>query len=181
MVPRHLARFHRNIVSCRGRKRNNLDALITKLRHQHLNVFFYFHKAVLAVTHQIHLIYGKHKALDSHQVANSCMALCLNQYALARICQDHAQRGKRSSYRHISRIFFMSRCIGNDKASVLCCKITIRGINGNSLLTLCDQSVQKQRIVDLSPGASNFGIQFQRFFLVCKKELCVVKHMADQR
>ena len=65
-------------------------------------------------------------------------------YSLFCIDKDDCKLCKRSTNCHVSRIFFMSRCICNDKTSFICCKIAIGNINGDALFSLCHQTIQKK-------------------------------------
>jgi len=53
----------------------------------------------------------------------------------------------------------MPRCICHDEASLVCCKISVCNIDGDTLLTLRHQSIQKKRIVNGTAAASYLGIK----------------------
>jgi len=60
----------------------------------------------------------------------------------------------------------MSGCICNNEASVICCKITVCNINGDSLLTFCHQAIQKKRIINGTTSGTYLAVQKKGFFLV---------------
>jgi len=68
----------------------------------------------------------------------------------------------------------MTWCISYDKASVICCEITVCNVDGNTLFTFFHQSVKKQGVVDLTAAASYSGIQLQSFLLICIEQFGVV-------
>ena len=61
----------------------------------------------------------------------------------------------------------MAGSIGYDVAAHFCLKITIGHINGNPLFSFAHKSIQQQRVVNLSAGASHSAVQFQSLTLVC--------------
>ena len=75
----------------------------------------------------------------------------------------------------------MARGVGHDKAAVVGGEVAVGHINGDALLPLCHQAVQKQRVVNGTAGAAHLGIQFQRLFLIGVQQLCIVEDVTDQR
>ena len=104
--------------------------------------------------------------MDTHQSADTCMTPCLDQNPLLRIHKNNGKLSKGSSNRHVPCILLMSGSIRNDKASFIGCKITIRNINGDSLLTFCHQAIQKKRIINGTTSGTYLAVQKKGFFLV---------------
>ena len=167
-IPRHMSGFQGYIISLCGGNRQNLDCLIIMLSRHHLDFFFYFLKSIFIVMNQIHFIDCKHKMFDSHKSTDTGMASCLHQHPLGGIYKNHCQFCKGSTNSHISGVFFMTRCIGNDKRTFLCGKISISHIDGNPLLSFCHQTIQQQRIINGSAAGAHLTVQLQCSFLICK-------------
>ena len=75
----------------------------------------------------------------------------------------------------------MARRVRTDEAAVVRREVAIGDIDRDALLTLCEESVQEQRIVDGAAAAADFRIEQQRFFLIGIDEFCIVQEMADER
>ena len=179
-IPWHMHRTFCNVISFGCRYRDHLRSAVLKLCQQHFYILLDLLKFFLFKIDQIHFVYGKYKMLNSHQGTDSGMASGLCQHTLACIYKNNRQIGKGSSYCHISRIFFMSRCVSHNKRTALCRKITVSNINGNSLLPLRHQPVQQKTVIYFTTSGSHFGIQLKRAFLIRKKQFCIIEHMSDQ-
>ena len=143
-VPVHVFRFFRYVITLCGTDRDNIDILKTKALFQFMDIRLNLTETFLTVIYKIHLVYRKHKMLDSHQRADSRMTSGLHQNALLCIDQNDRKLREGGTYCHISGIFLMSRCVRNNKAALIGCKITVRNIDRDPLFTLCHQTVQKQ-------------------------------------
>ena len=131
-------------------------------------------ETLLTVIDKIHLIYSKYKVTDSHQCTDSGMSSGLYEHSLLCIHKDNGKVCKGCTDCHVSGVLLMSWCICNDKTSLFGGKITVCHINGDTLLTLCHQSIQKKGIVNRTAAASYFRIQFQCFFLICVTQFGIV-------
>ena len=131
-------------------------------------------ETLLTVIDKIHLIYSKYKVTDSHQCTDSCMSSGLYEHALLCIHKDNGKVCKGCTDCHVSCVLLMSRSICHDKASLFGCKVTVCHINSDTLFTLCHQSVQKEGVIDCAAAASYFGIQLQRFLLICVKQFGII-------
>ena len=166
-IPWHVVGFLCDIVTFCCTYRNHNHILKSKSFCQILNIFFDFRKTLLAVIHEIHFIDREYKVFDSHQCTDTAVSSRLHEYTLLGIHKDNGKLRKGSAYCHVSCIFFVSWCVCHDKTSLVCRKIAVSHINGNALLTLCHQSVQKERIVDRASSGTNLAVQYQSFLLVC--------------
>ena len=101
-------------------------------------------ETLLAVIDKIHLIYSKYKITDSHQCTDSGMSSGLYEHALLCIHKDNGKVCKGCTDCHVSCVLLMSRSICHDKASLICCEVTISHIDCDSLLSLCHQSVEEE-------------------------------------
>ena len=143
-IPRHVLRFYSYIVSFCRADRNDHNILKSEAFRKFVDIFYDLIESFFAVTYKVHLVDCKYKMMDSHQGADAAVASCLYQNTLFCIDKDDRKLCKRSTNCHVSCIFFMSRCIRNDEASLVCCKITISNINGDTLFSLCHQTIQKK-------------------------------------
>ena len=179
-VPRHLIGMGGHIVAHGGRYRDGHIVTERKLGRQLFNVLFNGAEAGFAVAHKIHLVHRKNEVPNAHEGADAGMAAGLHQQALTGIYQNDCKVGKGSAHGHVAGILLMARGVGHDKAAVVGGEVAVGHINGDALLPLCHQAVQKQRVVNGTAGAAHLGIQFQRLFLIGVQQLCIVEDMADQ-
>ena len=180
-VPLHPVRRFCDIVSfCRGNRNyySMFDTgFLTEFRDFHTD----FLKDLLVIPDQIHFIYGKYKIPDSHDRTDARMPSGLDQHAFRSVNQYYRQICRRRADCHISRILFVPRCIRNNKASYVSCKIAVGNIYRDALLPLFCQTIQKQRIIDGAASASRFGCKLERALLICIQQLRIVQDMTDQR
>ena len=143
-VPWHVLGFDCDVVSFCRADRNDHNILKSEAFGKFIDIFYDLIESFCAVAYKVHLVDCKYKMMDPHQGADAAVTSCLYQNALFCIDKDDRKLCKRSTNCHISRIFFMSRCICDDEASLVCCKITISNINGDTLFSLCHQTIQKK-------------------------------------
>ena len=166
-VPRNVPRGLCDIVTLCSGYRDDLHILQAQFCGQFLDLLLDLLKPLPVISHQIHFIDGKDEITDSHQITDPCMTAGLHQHALLGVDQDHGQVGKGCTYRHVSGIFLMTRCVGHDETSLVCREITVCHVDGDALFSLCHQSIQKQGVVDRSSAASHFTVKLQGFLLIC--------------
>ena len=179
-IPWHIFGSYSHVVTFCRTDRNDHYILKAKAFGKFIDIFDDLIESFFTVTHKIHLIDRKYKMMDSHQGTDTTVTSCLYQNALFCVDKDDRKLCKRSTNCHISCIFLVSRCICNNEASLVRCKITIGNINGDALFSLCHQTIQKERIVDRTASGSHLTVEDQSFFLVCIKQLGIVKYMSDQ-
>ena len=162
------------VVACRRRYRNNLDAVQLELLCQCLNIRLNLAELLLAVIDQVHLVERKNEVANAHQCTDACVAAGLHKHALRSIDQNDCQIGKRCADRHVSGVLLMSRRVSNDKAAVVCGEVAICDVNRDALLAFCHQTVQQQRIINFAAAAANLAVQLQRLFLIRVQLLGIV-------
>ena len=65
----------------------------------------------------------------------------------------------------------MTRSIRNNKTSLIRCKITVSNINGDTLLTLSHQTIQKKRIINGTTSGTYLAVQKKGFSWSAYKSL----------
>ena len=102
------------------------------------------------------------------------MAARLRQDALRRVDEDDGKVCKRCTAGHVARVLLVARRIRTDEAAIIRREVAVGDIDRDALLTLCEESVQEQRIVDGAAAAADFRVEQQRFFLIGIDEFCIV-------
>ena len=143
-IPWHIFGFDSHIVTLSCTDRNDHNILESETFRKLVNIFHNFIKSLFTVSHKIHFVHCEYKVMNSHQRADTAMASCLYQNPLFCIDQNDCKLCKRSTDSHISCIFFVTRCVCNDKTSFICSKITIRHVDGDTLFSFCHQTVKKK-------------------------------------
>ena len=142
VIPSDVFRFNRYVVTLCCRQRNYLNVFKWQFVFQFFNLSYDFIISIFIILYKVHLIYGKHKVTYTHKLTNSRMTSCLNKHALWRIDKNYSQVRKWRTYRHVSCIFFVSGCIGNDKTSVVGCEIAVCNVNRYTLFSFSHKSVK---------------------------------------
>ena len=83
------------------------------------------------------------------------MAARLRENAFACIDENNSKVGKGRTAGHVARVLLVSRCVGTDKAAVICRKVTVCNIDRYALLAFRHQTIEQQRIVDVAAAAAN--------------------------
>ena len=165
-IPGHIRRLLRYVITLCSTDRNNHNILKPQSLRKLIDILYNLIKTTLTVINKIHFVNSKYKMMDTHQSADTCMTPCLNQNPLLRIHKNNGKLSKGSSNRHVPCILLMSGSIRNDKTSFIGCKITIRNINGDPLLTFCHQAIQKKRIINGTTSGTYLAVQKKGFFLI---------------
>ena len=106
----------------------------------------------------------------------------LHQHALAGVDEHDRQVGRRGAGNHVARVLFVPRRVGDDELAPVGREGAVRHVDGDALLALGGQAVQKQRVVDIAtPRAHLARIGFQRGQLVREQQLRLMQQAADQR
>ena len=106
----------------------------------------------------------------------------LDQQALSRVDQQDRQVGGGRAGRHVARVLFVPRRVGDDEAPVRRVQETIGDVDRNALLALCLQPVhEKGEVHRVACGAVALAVPFQRIQLVGRNRTRVVQQPADQR
>ena len=134
---------------------------------------------VLAVVDQVHLVYRDDEVRDPEQRRDERVASRLRQHALARIDQHDREMCRRRAGRHVARILFVSRRVGDDELAFRRREVAVGDINGDSLLALGPQSVGQQREVNSAARPVDLRV-LDRCELVFVDALRVVEQPADQ-
>ena len=143
-IPWHIFGFDSHIVTFSRADRNDHNILKSETFRKLINVFYNFIKSLFTIIHKIHFVDCKYKVMNSHQRTDTAVASCLYQNTLFCIDQNDCKLCKGSTNCHISCIFFMTRCICNNKASFICSKITISHVDCDTLFSFCHQAVEKK-------------------------------------
>ena len=117
---------------------------------------------------QVHLIHCEYEVLDTHKGTDTGVSSGLYQHALGGVHQDDRQLREGSAHGHVSCILFMTRSVRHDERTVVRGEVAVSHVDGDTLLSLRHEAVQKQRIVDGAAAGADLAVQLQRFFLVCK-------------
>ena len=165
-IPGHIRRLLRYIITLCSTDRNDHNILKPQSFRKLINILYDLIKTALTVINKIHLVNSKDEMMNTHQSADTCMTPCLHQNPLLRIHKNNGKLSKGSSNRHVSCILLMPWSIRNDKTSLICCKITIRNIYSDSLLTFCHQTIQKKRIINGASSGTYLAVQKKGFFLI---------------
>ena len=165
-IPGHIRRLLRYVITLCSTDRNDHNILKTQSLRKLIDILHDLVKTALTVTNKIHLINSKYKMMDTHQSADTRMTSCLHQNTLFCVHKNNGKLGKRSANCHVSCILLMTRSICNNKTSLIRCKITVCNINGDTLLTLSHQTIQKKRIINGTTSGTYLAVQKKGFFLV---------------
>jgi len=107
--------------------------------------------------------------------------LGLRQNALPRIDQDHRKFGIRGAGRHVARVLFMPRGVGDDKSTRSRGEKPVGDINGYPLLALVLEPVQQKREVDAVTGcAKPPRVALQGRAFVVEEQPAIMEQPPDQ-
>ena len=130
--------------------------------------------------HQIHLVHSQHHVLNAQQRYQKRVTAGLRDNSQTGINQNHSQIGRRTARNHIACVLLVSRCVGNDKLTLVGREIAISHINGDALLALGFQSVQQKGIINMITGITHaLAVAFQRIQLVLVYLLAIEQEAAD--
>lgn len=118
-VPWHVCGGFCNIVPTGGGYWNDGLRVKLELCKQNTDLFADLLEFFMGKINQIHFIDCKYKVSDTHECADTCMTACLRENTVTGIHEDHSQICKGSADRHIAGVFFMPRCVCNDKGALV--------------------------------------------------------------
>jgi len=119
---------------------------------------------------------------DAQQVHQVAVAPGLDLQAVARVDQHHGQVGVRGAGDHVTGVLLVTGRVGDDELAPVGGEIAVGNIDGDALLALGLQAVDKQRQVGrLAGGAVLARVALDGGKLVFEHLLCVVQQPADQR
>ena len=182
LVPRRALRLLHHIVAIQCRKRNAVH-IGNAQRSNKLPVLAHnLVEALFRKVHQVHLVDGKHDVLDAQQRHQEGVAACLRDDTRPRIHQDDGKVGGRATGNHVARVLLVPRSVGNDKLTVVGREVAVSHINGDTLLALCLQAIQQQRIVYVVARIAHpLAVALQCVQLVFIQFLAVEQQTAYQR
>ena len=136
----------------------------------------------MRIINQVELVDRQHDAANADERDQIAVASRLRQHTLARVDQDHGHvRGRRPGD-HISGVLLVARGVCDNELALVGRKEAVRHIDGDALLTLRREVVEKQRKVELAiGGAKPFGVGCEGRKLIVVKQLRFVQQTADQR
>ena len=136
----------------------------------------------LAVTGQIHLIYGDDDVFDAEQRDDEAVALGLRLHSIAGINQNDGQVASGGARSHVARVLLVAGRIGDDKLAPRGGKIAVGDINGDALLALGLQAIHQQGQVNVTArGPELHAVSGDGGELIFVNDLGVVQEPADQR
>ena len=117
---------------------------------------------------------------DLQQRGEKAVPLGLGEHAVARVDQDDGQFGRGGAGDHVARVLDVAGRVRDDELAPGRGEVAIGHIDGDALLALGAQPIGQQRQVDIVVAALQAG-PFDRFHLILKDRLGVVKQPANQR
>ena len=103
---------------------------------------------------EVNLVDGENDMTNPEQGTDQRVAPGLNQHAFTGIDQDDGEISPGRAGRHVSRILFMSRRVGNDEGSALRGEEAIGDVDRDALFPLGFEPVDQQREIDLVAGGA---------------------------
>ena len=179
-IPGHVRRLLCDVVALRCGHRNDLHIAEVKFICQHMDLFGDLVEALLAVIGEVHFVDSEYKIVNPHQRADSRVTARLHQNSLCGVNQDDRKIRKGGTDSHVPCILLMSRRVRNDKGTFICGEIAVCHVDGNSLLPLCHQAVQKKGVIDVASRGSDLGVQEKSLLLIRVQKLRVIENMSDQ-
>ena len=142
-IPRHRRTRPHDVVAVQGRDGNGRDVPQAELPGHRRVALDDRGEAVFAVADQVHLVDREHDAADAHQRHDGAVPESLRQQALGRVDQDDREVGRRGPRRHVARVLFVARRVGNDEAPPRRREIAVADVDGDALLALRLQAVDQ--------------------------------------
>ena len=133
------------------------------------------------VTDKIDLVHREHDVADAEQRDDRRMPMRLGKQSLAAIDEKDGEIAVGGAGRHIARILFVARRIGDDEGALAGRESAIGDIDRDALLAFCFESVDQQREIDVgADGAVFLRIALERGELIVENELLLIKQPADE-
>ena len=132
------------------------------------------------VVEQIHLVDGEDEARDAEQVRDARVPPRLLFHAVPGIDQQDRDVGRRGTGRHVARVLFVARRVGEDELAARGREVAIRHVDRDALFALGPQPVGEEREVN-RPGGLVPCRRLDRLHLVLVHRLRVVQQSPDER
>src|SRR5215831_3484449 len=180
-VPRRPCRNLGHIVAEPRRERNGNNKDLTEFHSEIRKMSGNIVEPTLLEADEVHLVDGEHDVPNAEQPAQVGMPLGLRQHAVARVDQSDGQLRGRSAGRHVTRVLLVPRCVGDDKGALWGRKKPMGDVNGDALLSLVPETIEKQRKVEVvSSRPEPSGVALQCAELVVEDRTALVQQSANQ-
>src|SRR6516225_9659599 len=143
-VPRRPCRNLGHVIAEPRRERNRCNKDLAELCSEVRKIPDNIIKTTLLEADEIHLVDGEHDVPNAEQPAEVGMTLGLRQHPFARVDQNDGQLRGRGAGRHIARVLLVPGRVGDDEGTLWRRKKPMRDVNGDALLTLVLETVEKQ-------------------------------------
>ena len=163
------------IPEARG-QRNRPDILESERRRERGELGNDPVKNILTEIDEVDLIDRQHHIANAEQTRDHRVPSRLRHQPFRRIDQDHGEIAVRCPGRHVARILFMPRRIGDDEMAARCREITIGDVDGDALLALGLEAIEQQREIDILTGRAVLArIALQRRHVIVEDQTLLIK------
>ena len=156
VVPRHVRAGIDDIVAFQGGDWNEMDVFEGEAGGHVVVVAADFVIDFLRPVHQIHLVDGHDDMNDAEQRDDERVALRLDGHAVACVYENDGEIAVGGASRHVARILFMSRRIGDDELPFGRGEVAICDIDGDALFAFGLEAVRQEGGIKIRVGRAVF-------------------------